>query len=250
MFGTGTFIETPSEPEHIVINLLAVNQTVAFKPACRPPAVATGNGAGPSRPSNPVDGNQYYISKVETAKQLKIAGIRASLQYNGYPPDVIEDLIQNSLSLYPQKYRHFCVWALILPNGETVTTYGEIDANPYPGGKVVVNRICHTVGCGGKFGHKGGCRVSHLRRVKRKAAPMAQFSPAKRQARTVPPLPSQSSQSILSSSSDDEQEIEERGKGEEQEQPREEESPIYLLTTEDEEDSDFQGEDEYSSLYD
>ena len=318
------------------------------------------DGAGPSRPSHPTKNLQLSESALETKKQLKIAGIRASLQYNGYPSDVIEDLIQNNLKMHQQQKGNYFAFRLKLPNGNITASHEAIDANPYPGGKiieksarkchksddcllplghegkcalktaveldpndplnlkiehattgvrtaliyagypievvdttmendfrikafpnskstkygwsvklingkrvsnlteilkfpypggkVVENPICPTVGCGKKIGHTGYCRGHgyYRSKVKREAeTDSTSPSPAVKKPRAV--SPSQLSRSILSSSSDEEQESD---KGEEQEQPREEESPIYLLTTEDEEDSDFQGEDEYSSLYD
>ena len=134
----------------------------ASRPVGRGDAVVDNGGAGPSRPSNPVNRIEGADNALETGKQLKIAGIRASLQYNGYPPDVIEDLIKNKLSLYRQTGVNTFMFVLKLPNGSSAQSYTTIDANPYPGGQITeksARKCFRSENCTKPFGHDGMCRL-------------------------------------------------------------------------------------------
>ena len=89
-------------PNRLAPQLLLVNAAgaVPSRPVERGNATTAEDGAGPSRPSNPLMKPINSGIAPRNSKEQKIAGIRAALQYNGYPSDVIEDLIQNKLSLW------------------------------------------------------------------------------------------------------------------------------------------------------
>ena len=160
MFREKTRFEAPADPKQISTDLPTVNPTVAVKPADR--LGAADNGAGPSKPNIPGNNLKLPESEWETVKKLKVAGIRAALQYNGYPVDVIEDLIQNKLKLWQLKQWHSFKWALYLPNGKMACTYGDIDAYPYPGGKIteISARKCFkSEDCTRPYGHGGSCVI-------------------------------------------------------------------------------------------
>ena len=160
MFGSQARIEGASAPKSLAAKLPPVGASRSVQP--RKPD-ATDNGAGPSKPPRPVIISQLLEDALETTKQLKIAGIRASLQYNGYPSNVIEDLIQNKLTLWQIRNRVSFDWGLKLPNGIYAQSYATIDANPYPGGKITEEsaRKCHkSDDCIKPFGHEGGCLLN------------------------------------------------------------------------------------------
>lgn len=79
-------------------------------------AVAADDGAGPSRLDNSLNGHQEPDMVTRSANENKINGIRAALQYNGYPSDVIEELIQNKLFFHLAKGKSFYLWKVYLPN--------------------------------------------------------------------------------------------------------------------------------------
>jgi hypothetical protein len=108
--------------------------------------VAADDGAGPSRPAEAVT-DTYLAEK----RQRKIIGIRAALQFNGYPADIIEQLLHEKLIIYRSG------WSLILPNGKRVENYPQIDANPYPGGEITKHEDRKCPGCIKNFAHPGMC---------------------------------------------------------------------------------------------
>jgi hypothetical protein len=109
---------------------------------------AAEDGAGTSRPAGTL--LNYSLSG---KFQRKIIGIRAALQFNGYPPNVIERLLREKIKMWAGG------WYIYLPNGNRVEIYQQIDANPYPGGTIVKkeDRKCPFPGCTREFSHHGGC---------------------------------------------------------------------------------------------
>jgi hypothetical protein len=124
--------------------------------------VAVQDGAGASGSGKLVKiSDKPNNSSVEARKERKLAGIRAALGYNGYPPNVIEDLMQNRLNIRQDRKDKTFTWGLRLPNGKLVDSYGTVDANPYPGGKVIEKsqRKCQVPWCTKQFAHLGLCII-------------------------------------------------------------------------------------------
>ncbi len=153
--GTSAALARPSAP-------VAPSPPATARPQPNHGSVATPNdGAGPSKAVNPVKMETPPKRSSEEKKQHKIPGIRAALRYNGYPTDVIEDLVQNKLKFESKGQKQGYRWSMVLPNGNCVRRYLEIDANPYPGGKVTPESERKCAHCSKAFGHLGGCLIEN-----------------------------------------------------------------------------------------
>jgi hypothetical protein len=115
------------------------------------------DGAGPSRPDNHAKMKTPPKSSSDTSKQHKIAIIKTALHYNGYPTDVIEDLIKNKLKFVWDTQNNTFRWSMVFPNGITARRYTSIDEHPYPGGKVTPKSERKCAHCSKGFGHRGLC---------------------------------------------------------------------------------------------
>ncbi len=102
---------------------------------------------------------ESFNSDIEDKKQRRIAAIRAALHYNGYPADVIDDLMQNSLKLRINARKSGFAFFLRLPNTKHAESYLDIEANPYPGGTITKkeDRKCPFPQCVKLLGHQGRC---------------------------------------------------------------------------------------------
>jgi len=134
----------------------------AANPKKRLQAADAGNGAGPSNVRNVDKDIPDPDSLFKSLIELKVAGIKAALQYNGYPPSVIEDLlkkVRTNMVKDSKNERITCKWRLLLPNGKIAESYAHIDANPFPGGKIIkkTQRKCHISHCTRPFAHTGQC---------------------------------------------------------------------------------------------
>jgi len=126
---------------------------------------AVDDGEGPDGRNN-----AQNLDYLQAKLTYLTAGVRAALYYAGYPPEMLEQMMKDKFRVaqhYNQKAGKY-FWSLTLPNGKLAHAYSQIIENPYPGGKVTVDPICHMLGCGRRFGHKGNCAgvASHHRRSK------------------------------------------------------------------------------------
>jgi hypothetical protein len=127
------------------------------------------NDGGPSRLGN-LTAHARLRNNLPSIERTR-ALIRAMLGYCGYPSDVIEDLLKHKLTTTKRSECKTLYWSLRLPNGFLANRYYQIEANPYPGGKITEKskRTCpysHLYGnfCGKAFGHVGPCSLLQSRR--------------------------------------------------------------------------------------
>jgi hypothetical protein len=155
---------------------------------------AANDGAGTSKQNGVKLPVNDIHRKVDERKLF--AKIRAGLQFAGYPPNIIEELIGTSVNIPALKSKTGGVhWYLRLPNGRLVRSYKQIRENPYPGGVVAKNPLCEVSGCSRKFAHDGNCIINESMRakdVKRKPEEHLEPSPHKEKAPRVtsPSMPS------------------------------------------------------------